>query len=117
GAGFLAQPRARLEHRDRNAGTDQVRGRDQSDRPGARDQDPLGRAHAARRPYSICLMPALVMMSRYLAISSWCHALILSSGIHNGSAPAFSNAAFTAGSFTAAAISLLMRSRIGCGVP
>ncbi len=86
GPQFLAERRALLEHRDRDAGARQMRGGNEADRPGAGDENPLFTQREAsclsmilsenRFPlfgimlYSICAMPALVMMSRYLAISA-----------------------------------------------
>ena len=60
---------ALLEHRHRHAGARQMRGGDEADRARAGDEDAFF-AQALHARYSICAMPALVMMSRYLAISS-----------------------------------------------
>src|SRR5262245_30122757 len=69
-------------------------------------------------PYhSIWAMPAFLMISRYFTISSEWNFADLSSDSAIGSAPAFPKLSRTAGSASAAAISLLSRSRIGRGVP
>jgi hypothetical protein len=68
GARFLAEPRPLLEHRHRHAAVCQMGRSHEPDRARACDENALVVQWPA---YWICLMPALVMMSRYRSISSW----------------------------------------------
>ena len=69
GARLLESVGACLEHRHRHAGARQMRRGDEPDRARAGDQDAFVRSSYAG-PTRSAAMPALVMMSRYLSISS-----------------------------------------------